>query len=365
MSETAGGRSTLLIVAGSGRSGTSTVSGTLSRLGFHVPQPEVPADETNPRGFYEPQWVVDFHKRLLESILVRTNDARPSAVAETQALAQDPTILEELTKWLSAHRVHARVLIKDPRTLWFHDLWRKAADHLEMELTFLTMLRHPVEVARSRDSAYLRDRDPETRRAREISNVAAWCHGILVTEASTRGRVRGFVRYSDLMTDWRSAITRYGAQTELALDLDAANTEAIDSFIDPTLYRARSTWADLAVPGHVRDLAENVWTCVNRLVDDPADPEAVSALDRLHEQYDEMYQFALDLTLDNTSVQVARERRRQREARQAMAAQLRQLRERNKRLRSRLRAARREAEAARTDRLSPARGLLRKLRSSR
>ena len=38
----------VVFVVGSGRSGTSTMSGTLQTLGMHVPQPEVSADETNP-----------------------------------------------------------------------------------------------------------------------------------------------------------------------------------------------------------------------------------------------------------------------------------------------------------------------------
>ena len=54
------GRS-LILVAGSGRSGTSLFTGIVQRLGYAVPQPEVPADDTNPRGFGESQWVVDFH----------------------------------------------------------------------------------------------------------------------------------------------------------------------------------------------------------------------------------------------------------------------------------------------------------------
>jgi len=35
------------------------MSGMLGHLGFHIPQPEVKADDTNPRGFGEPRWVVD------------------------------------------------------------------------------------------------------------------------------------------------------------------------------------------------------------------------------------------------------------------------------------------------------------------
>ena len=42
------------------------MSGTLQTLGIHVPQPEVKADDTNPKGFGEPQWVVDLHDELLK-----------------------------------------------------------------------------------------------------------------------------------------------------------------------------------------------------------------------------------------------------------------------------------------------------------
>ena len=71
----------LVLVTGSGRSGTSSVAGTLKRLGLHVPQPEVPADEKNPRGYYEPLWVTEFHKRVLNPVPVRTIDTRPDAAA--------------------------------------------------------------------------------------------------------------------------------------------------------------------------------------------------------------------------------------------------------------------------------------------
>ena len=40
----------LVLVSGSGRSGTSSLAGALKRLGLHVPQPAVAASETNPRG---------------------------------------------------------------------------------------------------------------------------------------------------------------------------------------------------------------------------------------------------------------------------------------------------------------------------
>ncbi len=55
---------TLLLVTGTGRSGTSTMSGTLHHLGLHVPGPYLGANESNPKGFYESRWSVRFHNDL-------------------------------------------------------------------------------------------------------------------------------------------------------------------------------------------------------------------------------------------------------------------------------------------------------------
>ena len=119
----------LVLVAGSGRSGTSLFSGILQRLGYQVPQPEVPADATNPRGFAESQWVVDFHTRLLTKAAVQVSDARPTAWAYTADVALDEGAHEELGSWLGKQfRSSEHVLVKDPRLSWFLPLWRRCAE---------------------------------------------------------------------------------------------------------------------------------------------------------------------------------------------------------------------------------------------
>ena len=40
---------TVVLVTGSMRSGTSSLAGSLKHLGWHVPQPEVPASSATPR----------------------------------------------------------------------------------------------------------------------------------------------------------------------------------------------------------------------------------------------------------------------------------------------------------------------------
>ncbi len=76
------------------------MSGALQTLGMHVPQPEVVADETNPKGFGEPQWVVDLHTELLQRCNVAVSDARPAAWFEAGKLANIERLRTRLHTWL-------------------------------------------------------------------------------------------------------------------------------------------------------------------------------------------------------------------------------------------------------------------------
>lgn len=341
----------LLLIAGAGRSGTSTVAGSLSRLGFHVPQPEVPPDETNPRGFFEPQWVVDFHKGLLDPLPVRTNDARPIAVELTQNAAVSPELHQKIAHWLSRSATgHANVVIKDPRAFWFQDLWRRAAAATHRDFRVLTMLRHPTEVAGSRAAYYLTEHSEDERRARETTNVAGWTFGTLVTERLSRTTPRAFVRYDELMSDWRTALKRADSQlgAGLAAGIEEGGDPCVDDFIDVRLHRVRVAWEGTRVPEPLRRIAESVWQTANHLVESPSDPAAHAEMDRLYEEYVAEFQYGLDLTLDQRKIENRESRREARQKQQgrldelrAQASRLRErnavLEEENRRLRHRLR----------------------------
>ena len=81
---------TLVVVAGSGRSGTSTIAGVLKMIGLTVPPPEVPGNATNPRGFFEPRWVVDYQSTLLCESAARLTDARPASFDSTREVFARP-----------------------------------------------------------------------------------------------------------------------------------------------------------------------------------------------------------------------------------------------------------------------------------
>ncbi len=320
----------LLLVTGSGRSGTSSVAGALKRLGLHVPQPEVPADEKNPRGYYEPEWVTEFHKRVLNPVPVRTIDTRPTAGAIAAEAGSRPEVEAELREWLSGQLDAEQILIKDPRAFWVLPVWIRVAAELGAEVSTLTMLRHPTEVVRSRDSAYLTEMTPTFRRQRETANVAAWVNAAFETERSTRSLPRAFVRYADLLADWRTALQLAGTQAGLVYNADLSERarrdvepHPVDEFIDAKLNRSAITWDDIAVPDQLRDLAERTWAAMNALVEDPSSGEAITSLGGLQEEYAELFDFSEAIAMDATTARVAMGRR---EVRRKKDAELQELR---------------------------------------
>ena len=251
----------IVLVVGVGRSGTSLLSGILGQLGFHIPQPEVQADDTNPRGFGEPQWVVDFHSRVLREQRVMVNDSRPGAWEQMSAAAA--AAQGELREWLAGQLDQAdEIVVKDPRTVWFFDAWTAVADELEARTSFVTMLRHPAEVVASARKSY----GPTLT---EAGRAAAWINMTLQAEHVTRDARHAFVRYDDLLADWTPEIRRVGTSLDVPRLATVERVPEVDTFVDPTLHRNRTSWDALDVPAPVCDLADRVWEHV-QAEDQPA-----------------------------------------------------------------------------------------------
>jgi hypothetical protein len=324
----------LVLVSGSGRSGTSSLAGTLKRLGLHVPQPEVQASETNPRGFYEPQWVIDFHKRHLKELALFNIDSRPAAVDLVARYVESGVPTAELHEWLSGQLaapelVADQVVVKDPHAFWFAQVWEQVTAELDVDLRWLTALRHPAEVVGSRDIAYLSSQSDDLRLTKETSNVAGWVHAALLTERAGRGGKRAFVRYVDLLADWRSALAPVQQQLDLAFntDLSAPPGERghhdVDDFIEPSMRKSQLTWDDVRTPDWLRDMAEEVWQLLGVLTATPHDEATQARLDTIHDDYQARYADAVALTFDHTRAESTLAAREARDAQRGTVQQLR------------------------------------------
>ena len=275
----------LVLVVGVGRSGTSLLTGVLGQLGFHIPQPEVQADDTNPRGFGEPRWVVDFHTKLLRQRHITVNDSRPAAWDATWGV-DDAKTVATARDWLADQlRQGEAIVVKDPRTVWFLPLWVRAARELGAAPSFVTMLRHPAEVLTSARKSY---GDWQS----EASRAAAWINVALETEHGTRGDRRAFVRYDDLLADWQREVARVGEVLDLPLlrDIPADRVAAVNEFVDPGLHRNRVTWEDVDVAAPVREIGERAWQQLLPLAQPGGDgAEAHAALDATRDEFRALY----------------------------------------------------------------------------
>ena len=272
----------LLLVVGVGRSGTSLMAGMLGQMGFQLPQPEVKANATNPRGFGEPRWVVDFHHKLMRRRRVTVNDSRPSAWERTYDAGTRAPVRDELREWLRDELGHgADVVVKDPRTVWFLPLWTEVAAELGAGTATITMLRHPAEVIASAKKSY---GDWQS----DASRASAWINVILETERVTRDGTRAFVGYEALLADWPGEMRRVGALigSEPLAGATPERFPAADAFVDPKLHRNRVGWDAHDVPARVREIADDVWELLLRLAADGGDTPAVRAsLDSARERY--------------------------------------------------------------------------------
>lgn len=289
----------LVLVVGVGRSGTSLFAGIMGQLGHRIPQPEVTADETNPRGFGEPKWVVDFHTRIMRRKRVTVFDARPKAWALTREASAETEVRTELRAWLAGELDGAEdvVVVKDPRVSWFLPLWRDAAAELGAEPSFVTMLRHPAQILTSAKKSY-------GTWQTDASRAAAWVNVMLETERATRGERRAFIPYALLLQDWAQQLRQAGERLGVAplAQLDRARHPDVDEFVDPTLFRNRTGWEGLDVPQRVIDLAERVWDALQ-----DADSGA-AVLDAAREEYDALYGEAE--AISHSSVIAARPRKK-------------------------------------------------------
>jgi hypothetical protein len=297
----ASARRTLLLVAGSGRSGTSLFSGLVQRLGFYIPQPEVPADESNPRGFAESQWVVDFHARWLRRAGVQPSDARPAAWAHVAEVALDEGVVRQVGGWLRKQfRESDHIAVKDPRLSWFLPLWRRSADEVGAALRVATVLRHPAAVVDSKQRYYGGWLD-------DVGRTAGWLNQMLFTERGTREMSRAFVRYEDLLDDWPRVVGRVAEVLGLSAITEARTTSLRDAhaFVDRGLSRSRTEWPpDLSMPAVLHEQADAVWELMSELADRD-EAEVWEKLDAARARYIDFYSEAESIA--QSSVRAARQ----------------------------------------------------------
>lgn len=228
------------LVLGMHRSGTSSVAGTMVRIGVTAPLTLMAGKEDNARGHWESEKLAAFHDDLLSSAGSHWADWRAfnpdwflSPVAHEFTTRGQSLLASEFGKASS-------FVLKDPRVCRFPRFWVNVFRAEGIEPKFVLPVRSPMEVAQS-----LRRRNGMSLR----QGCLLWLRHVLDAERESRGHSRSIFRWNEFLQDWRACVARM--QKDLAVHWPAlSDTRAVDvdRFLSDDLKHQR--FDDSALDGH-------------------------------------------------------------------------------------------------------------------
>jgi O-antigen biosynthesis protein len=262
---------TAVLVLGMHRSGTSSVAGSLIRLGGAAPFNLLPPQEDNPSGFWESSVLVALNDEILAAGGSHWRDWR----------AFDPTRIDAATAVALRARAKAALsgefgeaslaIIKDPRMCRLLPFWSAVFHEAEWSVRPVLLLRSPLEVALSLNR---RDGIALSR------GCLIWLRHVLDAEAETRRMRRAVLNWNDFLADRRGALEQLGEQLDLAWPRwsDSALAE-IDEFVSADLKHQSASEEDLRVHPAVSDLVRASNAAMIELAKDPSNGRTWRKLD--------------------------------------------------------------------------------------
>jgi hypothetical protein len=163
----------VIVVLGSGRSGTSLLMQVLAALGMRVSDEMIEARRDNPRGFYEDARIVRIQADLLRQLRAWPYHPLPADWLDVSATASAARALQDVLRD-RLDRGQGAWGFKDPRTASFLPLWRRLLAAENTMPRYVLALREPGSIIRSFSEAYATDGETAERVWLRRSCDALW-----------------------------------------------------------------------------------------------------------------------------------------------------------------------------------------------
>ena len=209
------------------RSGTSALTRLLASLGCDLPKTLMEADAHNAMGYWESMEVADLNEAVLESAGSSWDDWEAfdlewcgSTVAEE--------FLDRAEAVLASEFGDSRLFVlKDPRICRLLQFWMEALDRIGAAPVVALPVRNPLEVGAS-----LRERDAIDPSV----GMLIWLRNVLDAEVGSRELPRSFVRYQDVLDQWKSLATRLSSELDVRWPgMSAVAEPEFASLISPSI----------------------------------------------------------------------------------------------------------------------------------
>lgn len=216
-----------VVVLGMHRSGTSALAGVLARLGCDLPSQIMPANEFNPKGFYESLLAYNLNDAILASGGSGWDDWQafnPDWIDSPNAAG----FLERGAEVLAEEYGNSPLFVlKDPRICRLMPFWTQLFQTCAVQPLYVNTHRSPVEVARS-----LQKREGWPLNA----GLLLWLRHVLEAEAGSRGSPRCFTSYDQLLGNWSAVVATIQRETGVAFPRRPSSSEVeVEAFLSSSL----------------------------------------------------------------------------------------------------------------------------------
>lgn len=236
---------TCIVVLGMHRSGTSAITGALEKIGVALPQDLWPAQEDNPKGFFEGRKVIELNEKLLAQNGSNYDDTRFNIQISEESISLH---LDEAKRCIEQDFAYSKVFaLKDPRMCITFPLWERALLELGIEIKVVIPYRNPFEVARS-----LKKRNDFSTE----KSLLLWAKHLLFAEKYSRKYSRFFIGFDQLIAKTAYVLPKLSEFVGVELSQEAM-ASVKDEFLEPSLKNYNL---------NIRNVSENIPIFIQRLI---------------------------------------------------------------------------------------------------
>ena len=228
---------TVVVVLGMHRSGTSSAAGTLVRLGGGAPKHLVAPNVDNEKGYWESHVIMDLNDAILAAGDSDWKDWRKFDLDKIDASKADALHARAKATLAREFGDVGLAVMKDPRLCRLMPFWRPVFERAKWSVRALLPIRSPLEVGWS-----LGRRDGLS----PGYGCLLWLRHVLDAEAETRGMARAILDWPQFLSDGRKALARANEQLGVTWPYWGESALAdIDLFVSADLRRQRASEVDL------------------------------------------------------------------------------------------------------------------------
>ena len=217
----------LIVVLGMHRSGSSAITKGLEVLGVNLGSHLMSADANNQKGYFE-----DLEFNQLNTRVLKANGYDWNSLSAIQGdVFQDDKFIplkNEATDLLKRKLEDTQMLgIKDPRFCRLLPFWKDVFNELQLNVSYVIILRDPENIAAS---LFSRDSFPR------VKSLYLWLEHMIPVFQETLGCTRSVVDYEQLIADPGAVIKKLAGELGLGEQLDQQALHSYESeFIDASL----------------------------------------------------------------------------------------------------------------------------------